>query len=82
MLQFISSLVGKLRSNDPSSEKLPCFHCAELVKRKHAIVVEFDGAKRITCCHGCASILKTVEQMGMLAQYQAEKLRATKSNEE
>lgn len=82
MLQFISSLVDKLRSSDPSSEKLPCFHCTDLVRRKHAIVVQFDGAERITCCHGCASILKTVEQMGMVAQYREEKSRATKSNEE
>lgn len=77
MLHWLTSLIGEKRAGQASaSEKLPCFHCGDLVKRRRAVQVQFDGAARIVCCHGCAAILKTVEQMGMLEQYREQKRQA------
>lgn len=74
MLHWLTSLIGADRAGQArASEKLPCFHCSDLVKRRHAVHVQFDGAARVVCCHGCASILKTVEQMGMVRHYREQK---------
>ncbi len=82
MLHWLTSLVGGMRAGQaPASEKLPCFHCGELVKRRRAVLVPFDGASRIVCCHGCAAILKTVEQMGMLQQYREQKQQAAANHD-
>lgn len=82
MLHWLTSLIGARRAGQaPASEKLACFHCGDLVKRRHAVQVQFDGAARVVCCHGCASILKTVEQMGMVRQYREQKGPAAISND-
>lgn len=83
MLHWLTSLVGGKRARQSAaSEKLPCFHCGELVRRRRAVYAQFDGASRVVCCHGCAAILKTVEQMGMTQQYQEQKKQAAASHEE
>jgi len=82
MLHWLTSLIGANRAGQmPGSEKLPCFHCGDLVRRRRAVHVQFDGAARIVCCHGCASILKTVEQMGMVQQYREQKGQAAVIND-
>jgi hypothetical protein len=83
MLHWLTSLIGDmLAGHATASEKLPCFHCGELVKHRRAVHVQFDGASRIVCCHGCAAILKTVEQMGMLQQYREQKKQAAASHDD
>lgn len=83
MLHWLTSLIGGKRAGQtPASEKLPCFHCGDLVKRRRAVHVQFDGAARIVCCHGCEAILKTVEQMGMQQQYREQKRQAAASHDE
>lgn len=82
MLRWLTSLIGGDRAGQlPASEKLPCFHCGDLVKRRHAVDVQFDGAARTVCCHGCAAILKTVEQMGMVQQYREQKGQVAATND-
>ncbi|QAU34089.1 heavy metal translocating P-type ATPase metal-binding domain-containing protein [Janthinobacterium sp. 17J80-10] len=77
MLHWLTSLVGADRAGQKAgSEKLPCFHCGDLVRRRRAVHAQFDGAERLLCCHGCAAILKTVEQMGMVQQYREQKRQA------
>lgn len=82
MLHRLTSLLRGIRTGRTgASEKLPCFHCGDLVGRRRAVQVQFDGALRIVCCHGCAAILKTVEQMGMLQQYRARKMQEAATDE-
>jgi len=82
MLHWLTSMIDRRRiAQAQSSEKLPCFHCGDLVKRRHAVHVPFDGAARIVCCHGCAAILKTVTQMGMVQQYREQKRQAAQTDD-
>ncbi|MBI1889358.1 MAG: heavy metal translocating P-type ATPase metal-binding domain-containing protein [Burkholderiales bacterium] len=51
------------------------------MRQSRAVEVEFAGERRKVCCHGCASVLKTVEQMGMQKQYFAQKAQAASQDE-
>lgn len=82
MLQTLFSMIGDWRARKRQSPgKINCFHCGDSVKATRAVFVEFDGASHAVCCHGCAAVLKTVQQMGMLQQYRAQKEQAAKEND-
>jgi Putative metal-binding domain of cation transport ATPase len=68
-------------SRQHAADKIVCFHCGELVRRKRAVTVQFDGQSHAVCCHGCAAILRTVEALGQCAQYQASKSRSSTDHE-
>ena len=75
----IKSLIIKLLT---AEEKIACFHCGEKSKLSLTVYVQFDGATRATCCHGCAAILKTVEELGMHDEYLAHKIYTPLAREE
>lgn len=83
MFQKLSSMLANaVAERQVAAEKLECFHCGEMVKRRRAVFMQFDGASRTLCCHGCAAILKTVEELGMRDEYYAGKTRDSGQNEE
>lgn len=61
--------------------KISCYHCGEKSRRSQTIYVFFGGATRPVCCHGCAAILKTVEELDMHAEYHAHKINIPNINE-
>ncbi|WP_025916369.1 heavy metal translocating P-type ATPase metal-binding domain-containing protein [Herminiimonas sp. CN] len=74
MLRTLSSMLAAIFNRpDAASPKIACFHCGELVRQKRAVPVVFDGVCRDVCCHGCAAILSTVEQLGQTEAYLARK---------
>lgn len=60
---------------------MACFHCGDAVRQSRAVEVKFDGEVRRVCCHGCAAVLKTVEQMEMQQQYYEQKMQAVSQDE-
>jgi hypothetical protein len=82
MFQKLSSLFATaIAERQVAAEKLECFHCGEMVKRRRAVFMQFDGASRTLCCHGCAAILKTVEELDMYSDYYSSKTRDAGQNE-
>jgi hypothetical protein len=73
LLRLSSALAAMLVGNAATNPKIACFHCGELVRKKRVVPVIFDGICRDVCCHGCAAILSTVEQLGQSEQYLARK---------
>lgn len=73
MRALLSALTGIFSGSAASNPKIACFHCGELVRQKRVVHVIFDGVCRDVCCHGCAAILSTVEQLGQCAPYLAQK---------
>ena len=74
MLRKLSSaLIAMFARSAATNPKIACFHCGEPVRQKRVVQVVFDGVGRDVCCHGCAAILSTVEQMGQSEQYLARK---------
>ncbi len=70
MLRALSSALGAMFSRSAAANpKVACFHCGEMVRQKRVVHVVFDGVDRDVCCHGCAAILSTVEQLGQCEQY-------------
>jgi hypothetical protein len=83
MFRKLSSLLATaVAGRQVAADKLECFHCGEMVKRRRAVFMQFDGASRALCCHGCAAILKTVEELGMCSEYYSSKTRDSGQNEE
>ncbi|MFZ6846360.1 heavy metal translocating P-type ATPase metal-binding domain-containing protein [Undibacterium sp. RuTC16W] len=62
---FFAGLFPGLRSE----EKIACFHCDELMRKLQVVEVKFDGEIQLVCCHGCAAVLKAIEQANLVAQY-------------
>jgi len=73
LLRLSSALAAMLVAKAAANPKVACFHCGELVRKKRVVPVVFDGIRRDVCCHGCAAILSTVEQLGQSEQYLARK---------
>lgn len=48
-----------------------CFHCGEPVYTE--VWLEFAGAPRLLCCHGCAAVLQAVTAAGQSDAYLAHK---------
>lgn len=68
-----SALAAIFTGPAAANPKIACFHCGELVRQKRVVSVVFDGVCRDVCCHGCAAILATVEQLGQTGPYLAQK---------
>jgi hypothetical protein len=82
MLRAISTFLNGMRARQAqAADRIACFHCGDSVKRSKAVAVAFDGEQRQVCCHGCAAVLNTVEQMGMTAQYLEQKRQSAAGNE-
>lgn len=73
MRTLISALVALFSGCAGSNPKVACFHCGELVRHKRIVHVVFNGLTRDVCCHGCAAILSTVEQLGQCEPYLIQK---------
>ncbi|MEO8407324.1 MAG: heavy metal translocating P-type ATPase metal-binding domain-containing protein [Oxalobacteraceae bacterium] len=73
MRTLLSALTAMFAASAASNPKVACFHCGELVRQKRVVHVVFDGVCRDVCCHGCAAILSTVEQLGQCEPYLAQK---------
>jgi hypothetical protein len=56
------------------SERLVCFHCDERYRPSKNVDVVFQTELRQVCCHGCAAVLKTIEQQGLVQDYLNAKL--------
>ncbi|MFZ6656083.1 heavy metal translocating P-type ATPase metal-binding domain-containing protein [Undibacterium sp. TJN19] len=50
-------------------EKVLCFHCGEKIAKTHALVITFNRSAQSVCCHGCLTILRTVEQSQLVGEY-------------
>lgn len=82
MLRRLLSLIQSLfKTFNTAEEKISCYHCGEKSKKSLTIYVHFDGAIRPVCCHGCAAILKTIEELGMHDEYRANKIKIPYINE-
>ena len=55
------------------AESVACYHCGERVAVKSVVKMQFDGAVRDLCCHGCEAVLMLVEANGLTSDYVAEK---------
>lgn len=65
MLKKWQTLWSKWKAVRPAAP--PCFHCAEPVYE--AVLLDFDGASRLLCCHGCRAVLEAIAQSGQTRQY-------------
>lgn len=82
MFQYLQSRFNSLLIKYAKSEnKIVCFHCGEKSKLSLTVYVQFDGATRATCCHGCGAILQTVEELGIHDEYFAHKINIPPSLE-
>jgi hypothetical protein len=70
MWQTLSALFSPSR-RAPAGAALRCFHCFEPMSARQVIKTAFDGAERLVCCHGCAAVLRTVEENGLCQPYWA-----------
>jgi Cu2+-exporting ATPase len=83
MLRAIIPFVRSFfKSNHSSNSKITCYHCGEKSLPKHTVYVQFDGEIRPVCCHGCAAILRTVDDLGMREEYLAHKTQQSRQDEQ
>ncbi len=80
IISYIRSLHNK--SNHSSNKKITCYHCGDKSLPKYTIYVQFYGEIRPVCCHGCATILRTVDEMGMTEEYLAHKTKLANQDEQ
>ena len=60
-------------SSTRQQNKVCCFHCGDYVSQRRVVRCDFDGASRELCCHGCAAVLRMVEENGLTSQYWQDK---------
>jgi len=73
--KLLNSVQSLFNSNHATAERISCYHCGEKSAPSLTIYVLFDGNIRAVCCHGCAAILNTVEELGMRDEYLAHKIQ-------
>ena len=73
--QLTRSIKAFFNTLTTGNEKITCYHCGEKSKKSATLYINFDGAIRPVCCHGCASILNTVEELGIHEEYRANKIQ-------
>jgi Putative metal-binding domain of cation transport ATPase len=78
---LLSSIRSLLQTLTSSEEKISCYHCAEQSRKSLTVYIHFDHQIRPVCCHGCAAILKTVEELGMHDEYHANKIHISDSDD-
>jgi hypothetical protein len=71
MWSILPSLPNLSRLFPARAARLRCFHCDESMSQAQSVAQLFDGSERQVCCHGCAAVLDTVQQNGLVAQYWA-----------
>lgn len=70
MIKALTSNIGRIfMTLFATEENISCFHCNEKSRKSLTIYVNFDGNMRPVCCHGCAAVLKTVEELAMHQEY-------------
>ena len=70
MLRKLTSFVELVINTFITTEdKINCFHCGEKSRRSITVYVNFDNLIRPVCCHGCAAVLKTIEELNMHQEY-------------
>ena len=72
-VKFFESIFALLNPGGKSAGKINCYHCGDKSTPRRTVYVRFDGETRAVCCNGCAAILKTVEELGMIDDYLAHK---------
>jgi len=65
----LSGILAVLNFSANRSEKIDCYHCGEKMRESKALYTIFDGERRAVCCHGCLTILRTIEQNDMIPDY-------------
>ena len=78
MLNATKSFFHKYASRE---EKITCYHCGEKSRKSLTIYIQFDGEPRPVCCHGCAAILNTVDELDMHDEYRAHKIQIPLTHE-
>ena len=73
--KLLHSIRSLFISTHTSAERISCYHCGEKSTPARTVYVLFDGSTRAVCCHGCAAVLKIVEEMGMREEYLAQKIQ-------
>lgn len=82
MYQLIKNSLFSLLDTFTSTEaRITCYHCGETSKQNLTIYVQFDNDMRPVCCHGCAAILNTIEDLGMHEEYHASKIQIPHVND-
>ena len=71
---LLLSIRSLLSQSHHSNEKISCYHCGEKSTPRRTIYVYFDGNERAVCCNGCATILRTVDELEMREEYLAHKI--------
>lgn len=76
MLKHFQGFINTFfRSLITDEEKISCYHCGEKSKKSLTVYIQFDGEIRPVCCHGCAAILKTIEELEMHDEYHSHKIQ-------
>jgi hypothetical protein len=75
---FLMSVVTDLFT---PAAKITCYHCGDKSHPRRTVYIQFDNAIRPVCCNGCATILRTVEELGMREEYLAHKNLMSTSHE-
>lgn len=79
ILKLLKIIVSafKLSHGTSISSKIICYHCGEKSSPKRTIYVRFNGTIQPVCCNGCAAILTTVAETGLVDQYLTHKIMIT-----
>jgi 3-methyladenine DNA glycosylase Mpg len=56
------------------SERCPCYHCGEGMRKEKAIMANFQGNSYPVCCHGCLAVLNVIEENGLAEAYLASRM--------
>ena len=79
--KFLSFIGSWFNSGAKRGSKISYYHYSEKSTPSRTVYVQFEGQQRAVCCHGCAAILKTVEELGMCDEYRAHKIQVPQEND-
>ncbi|MDZ7737086.1 MAG: heavy metal translocating P-type ATPase metal-binding domain-containing protein [Gammaproteobacteria bacterium] len=65
----------------PDQDTGACFHCGLPIPAGLELTVDFDGAPRSLCCHGCQAVARTILDYG-LDDYYRHRTAAAKTADE
>jgi hypothetical protein len=81
LLRAFTFLMSAVADVFTPAEKITCYHCGDKSHPRRTFYMQFDHAIRPLCCNGCATILRTVEELGMREEYLAHKSQITTHHE-